>query len=127
MKRTLIKNMQWGSGMRLINRFLTVAFVTVLILTVSSTAYAQSKTVQGRVTTDAKLPLASATVTVKGTSNATMTDANGAFTISAAKGAVLVISNVGYADQEITVGDNANVSVQMSTNAQALTDVVVVG
>ena len=127
MKRTLIKNTQRDSGIRSIYRFLKVVFVTVLILSVSITAYAQSKTVQGRVTTDANLPLASATVTVKGTSNATMTDANGAFTISAAKGAVLVISNVGYTDKEVVVGDDSNVSVQMSANAQALTDVVVVG
>src|SRR5688572_33146622 len=114
MKRTLIKNTQRDSRIRSINQFLTVVFVTVLVLSVSITAYAQSKTVQGRVTTDANLPLASATVTVKGTSNATMTDANGAFTISAAKGAVLVISNVGYTDKEVVVGDDSNVSVQMS-------------
>jgi hypothetical protein len=63
-------------------------------------------TVHGKVTGQAGVPVDGATVSVKGTSTATITDKNGEFSIPASRGDVLIISYVGYAQKQITVGDN---------------------
>jgi TonB-dependent starch-binding outer membrane protein SusC len=127
MKRSLIRKKAGESISRLILRYFSFFLVTVSLVTVATLATAQSTAIKGRVLTDTKLPIIAATVTVKGTTTATSTDANGAFTINAAKGTVLVISNVGYAEQEVLVANESNINVVMITNIQALTDVVVVG
>jgi len=49
-------------------------------------------------------PLPGATVKIKGTDKAVVTDVNGTYSITAATGSTLVFSYVGYATQEIAVG-----------------------
>jgi TonB-linked SusC/RagA family outer membrane protein len=87
--------------------------------------YAQVKTVTGKVTGSDNAPLAGATVTIKGTSNSTQTDVDGQFTIKAAKGDVLVISNVGYEDFSATIGNGATVTAKLTASDNALGEVVV--
>ena len=72
--------------------------------------------------------LTGASVVVKGGTEATTTDANGAFTISVPDNrAVLVISYVGYVSQEVVVGDNTRLEISLESNASELAQVVVVG
>src|SRR6185436_18410600 len=47
--------------------------------------------------------------------------------IVAAKGSILVITSINYTDQEITVGDNANINVRLSRSSGSLGEVIVVG
>jgi hypothetical protein len=68
-----------------------------------------------------------ATVSVKGTTTGTSTNAKGEYSLSAAKGTVLVISNVGFAEQEVTIGDAAEYNLQLKTATQSFDEVVVVG
>ncbi len=86
----------------------------------------QTKKVSG-VVTDAEGPVIGASVMEKGTSNGTVTDLDGNFTLDVRPGAVLVISYVGYATQEIPVGNQSTFSITLSENADMLEEVVVVG
>lgn len=74
------------------------------------------------------LPLESVSVVVRGSSTGTTTDKKGAFTLNVPDGnAVLVISLVGYQQQEIKVGATANFSIKLVSNSSALNEVVVIG
>ena len=86
----------------------------------------QQKTVHGTVT-DAAGPVIGATVMEKGTSNGTVTDFDGNFSLSVKPGATLVISYVGYTTQEVVVGNNTKFNVTLSEDNTALEEVVVVG
>ena len=68
-----------------------------------------------------------ASVIIKGTSNGTTTNESGSFSISASKGDVLVVTNVDYTDQEVTVGDNNKLMYRLVLKAGNMDEVVVVG
>ncbi|RVU02994.1 TonB-dependent receptor [Mucilaginibacter limnophilus] len=90
-------------------------------------AWAQ-ETIKGTVTDDTGTPLPGVSVSVKGTSTAAATDANGNFTIAAATGQVLKFTFIGMTDQEITVSaSRAPLTVKLSNANQNLEEVVVVG
>ena len=64
-------------------------------------------------------------VKVKGTTTGAITDFDGNFQIQAKKGAVLEISYIGYASQEVKVTDNKSLSIVMTEDAKVLNEVVV--
>lgn len=100
----------------------------ICLLLMSGLAFGQpAGKITGTITNDKGEPVAGATVTVKGTTTAVATDADGKFAIDAAKGKVLLISYLGFADKEITVGEQQNFSISLVTKADVLNDVVVVG
>jgi TonB-dependent starch-binding outer membrane protein SusC len=68
-----------------------------------------------------------ATISVKGTKNSGQADVNGAFTIMAAPGETLIISNVGYAPQEVRVGNASSIVISLNQNFSHMDDVVIVG
>ncbi len=70
-------------------------------------------------------PLSGVSITIKGTSTGTQTDATGAFTINAEKGQVLRISYIGYEPVEIKVEDGANINIVLKVSQTALQEVVV--
>ena len=87
--------------------------------------FAQSLTVTGVVTSkDDGQPVIGASILVKGTTNGTITDFDGNYTITADKGQTLVISYVGMKTQEIVV-KNAMQNVVLVTDAEVLEEVVV--
>ncbi|MEI6950550.1 SusC/RagA family TonB-linked outer membrane protein [Paraflavisolibacter sp. H34] len=91
-------------------------------------AAAQQRTVSGKVSNNHGEPLPGTTVTEKGTKNATVTRADGTFTLNVAgESAVLSVSYTGYAPEEIPVGNQATISAQLVQEPKALNDVVVVG
>ena len=71
------------------------------------------QTVSGTVTDDNGLPLPGATVVVQNTNRGTTTDFDGKYQIQAIQGETLTFSYVGYASQNISVGSNATINVQM--------------
>ncbi|HIB38429.1 TonB-dependent receptor [Mesonia sp.] len=88
----------------------------------------QELEIKGTVTDDQGLPLPGVNVIEKGTSNGTMTDFDGLYTLSVSSAdAVLVYSSVGFSNQEVLVGDQRNIDVNMETSVAALDEVVVVG
>lgn len=84
-------------------------------------------TVTGRVTDAKGDGLPGVTVLVKGTKTGVSTDANGNFSLDVPDNAILVISSVGYANQEIAVAGRNSINVSLSDSNQQLSDVVVVG
>ncbi len=85
-----------------------------------------AQTVQGTVTGDDNEPLIGVTVLVKGTTVGTVTDFDGNFELAARPGDLLQLSYVGYTPQEVPA-TTMTMRIQMSTDAQALEDVVVIG
>ncbi|MFP9113352.1 SusC/RagA family TonB-linked outer membrane protein [Flavobacterium sp. RHBU_3] len=99
----------------------------MFVLFTALTASAQVN-ISGTVTSaEDGLGLPMATVTVKGTSNSVSTDLDGNFIIKASANDVLVISYIGFANQEITVGNQTTINVKLSSSATQLDDVVVIG
>src|SRR5690606_8922202 len=87
------------------------------------------ETIRGVVVdVDTKQPLPGVSVLVKGTSRGTSTNEEGAFALSGvSSGDVLTFSSLGYAAQEITVGNQSTINVSMALTAGMLDEMVVVG
>lgn len=84
--------------------------------------------VKGRVTDDKGEALPGVSILEKGTSNGTSTDNDGRFTLSVQGSAsTLVFSFIGFANQEIVVGNQADLNVQLVSENRALEEIVVVG
>ena len=97
-------------------------FLTLIMLFVLSTAFAQS-TISGVVTDQSGLPIPGVNVLVKGTQTGVQTDFDGKFSIEATPGQVLVFSFIGMKTKEQAA--SANMKVAMSDNAVELEGVVV--
>lgn len=88
----------------------------------------QISTLRGIVVDAKGEPVIGASVVEKGTSNGVITDLNGSFSIQIRKGKTLLISYIGYSDQEIKVSTfDTEIKVVMNENAELLDEVVVVG
>lgn len=82
-------------------------------------------TVTGNISDAKGEPLIGVSILVKGTSNGTITDMNGHFSLPVAKGDVIEISYIGYAPQAITVTDSKPLKIVMKEDAEVLDEVVV--
>ena len=87
----------------------------------------QTKTVTGTVVDAAGIPVIGANVIVKGTTNGTITDFDGNFSLDVPANAVLEISYIGYLTVETPVGNQSKINVTLQEDTQALDEVVVVG
>jgi TonB-linked SusC/RagA family outer membrane protein len=105
---------------------LRTIIIAVSILCSTFSLYAQ-KNITGTVTDVYDQPVIGANVSVKGTTNGTMTDANGTYRLSVNENDVLVFSFVGYVTQEVTVTNQTTVSVKLLEDFQSMEEVVVVG
>ena len=109
-------------------RKLTVLFI-MLLLGIHM-MYAQQLSIKGTVT-DKRLndPIIGASVLVEGTSNGTITDMDGNFSLkNVSKGNVLVVSYIGYQPQRLTIDDNQTTfRIMLTEDTQTLDEVVVVG
>lgn len=100
-------------------------FMFVIVFT--STSLLAQKTVTGKVSGPDGEGIPSASVVLKGTAQGTITDIDGNFSLSVPnENAVLVISYVGYTTQEIPVGAQSVINVQLAEGA-TLSEVVVIG
>lgn len=81
--------------------------------------------VQGVVKDDNGEPVIGATVSVVGTDELAVTDIDGRFSVNAPRGAKIKVSYLGFMDREVKASDNMSIS--MSEDTQALSEVVVVG
>ena len=99
-----------------------------LLLLCATTAYSQTGTVTGTVTDTNRDPLIGVNVSVKGTTNGTITNVNGQFTLQGVSAqSVLLISYIGFITQEITVGNQRTINAQLKEDTQSLEEVIVVG
>lgn len=76
---------------------------------------------------DALGPIVGANVVEKGTTNGTITDMNGNFNLEVSPDAVLVVTYIGYTEQQIPVGNQTSFTIKLKEDSQTLDEVVVVG
>jgi hypothetical protein len=102
--------------------------LTMLCSIVSPGLFAQSFTISGKVTTTDNIPIAGASVRLKGNETGVNTDDQGNFRLPAPSGSVtLLVSHVGYAEKEITANDQQAINVTLEQADSKLDDVVVIG
>lgn len=103
-------------------------YLTLLALLMAFTTFAQEQiTINGVVIDETDTPLIGATVQVKNTQKGVITDFDGKFSIKANNNATLVISYIGYKNQEIKVKDHKNPNIKLVPDNAMLDEVVVVG
>lgn len=83
--------------------------------------------VKGKVLDEKGEPIIGATVTEEGTSNGTITDYDGMFTLEASKDGILTISYIGYKSQQVSIAGKDMVAVTLKEDMEQLDEVVVVG
>lgn len=101
------------------------ALVCLLLMTTS--LFAQEKTVTGTVTDSTNEPLIGASVVIQGTSNGTITDIDGKYSITASPDNVLEFSYVGMVKQDVKVGSQHVINIQLKEDSQMLAETVVIG
>jgi TonB-dependent starch-binding outer membrane protein SusC len=122
LQRSLLK---WKANA--ISLFKPVAMVLLLLIATISSYAQTSKPITGKITDETGAGLPGISVKVKNSTKGVSTDANGAYTIDAAEGAVLVISSVGFETSEIRIGKKSEYSTILKTLTSSLGQVIVVG
>lgn len=99
--------------------------VFLFLFVVVYSAIAQNKEISGKVIADDGSGLPGVSITVKGTSTGTTTDASGGFKINAAAKEKLVFSYVGFRTQEVSIGNQSSITVSLMPSNEMLDEVVV--
>ena len=102
-------------------------FVVLNLLLSVTVLVAQNITIKGTVTDNTNESVPGASVVVKGTTQGTITDADGHYTIQADPQATLLFSFVGTQTQEIPVNNRTTINVQLKEKTVGVDEVVVVG
>src|SRR5690606_24246300 len=88
----------------------------------------QGRTITGKVFDDGGVPMPGVNVLVKGTSNGTVTNANGEYSITlSTSNGTLVLSFIGYNTKEVVVGKSNVINVTLNAGVSDLEEVVVIG
>lgn len=102
-----------------------ILFMLIMSLLFSVSMFAQQTFIKGIVKDATGEPVTGANIVVKGTTNGTTTDMDGNFQLNAKKGDILVISFIGYQQQELPA--TASMIITLKDDTQVLQDVVVIG
>ncbi len=103
------------------------ALIVVMGLFLSLNAFAQKITVTGQVKDATNETVIGASVIEKGTTNGTMTDIDGKFSLSVSSKAILTITYIGYKSQEIAIKGNTPLNLVLHENSEMLDEIVVIG
>ena len=95
------------------------------LLFVSTTVFAQTKTITGVITDETGEYITGASVSILDSNRGTVTDLNGNFSIDVQENAILKISYLGYVAQNIRIGNNTHLQIVLKEDAQMLNEVVV--
>ena len=104
-----------------------IAAVLLLLLSVWTLSAQQKVTITGVVVDEQNQPMIAAGVVQKGSTNGTITDLDGNFTITVPAGTTLEISSVGYFPQEIIATKTETVNIKLLVDTQMIEETVVVG
>jgi len=129
MRKSFTGKSREETGSRVLRPSRIVSFLLLWVLgTLPLLTLAQDRAVTGTVlSTEDNSSIPGVTVVVKNTSNGTSTDSDGKFSINAGANATLVFSAVGFATQEIAIGNRSVVDVKLGVDLKTLNEVVVVG
>jgi TonB-linked SusC/RagA family outer membrane protein len=124
---TTFYHLKWPCFIRELHlsRFYYLLLFFVIISFVTANAKA-AFTVSGKVVDESGLAVPGVNILEKGTTNGTMTDGDGKYTINVTDGnAILVFSFVGFATKEVLVNNSATIDVTIETDIKSLDEVVV--
>ncbi len=86
------------------------------------------KNIQGKVIDENDAPLPGVNVVVKGTTTGTVTDIQGNYRLTVSdEAAVLVFSSIGYTSQEIVIGSQSTINIEMAPDVKSLEEIIVIG
>ncbi len=103
-------------------------FVVLCLTLIFSSGLCQQRTVVGTVKSPDNAPLTGVTISVRGTTISTQTDADGNFALKVPNGSnTLILTSVGYESQEISIANQTNVTVSLKSTTSTLNEVVVTG
>ncbi|WP_074408019.1 MULTISPECIES: SusC/RagA family TonB-linked outer membrane protein [Aquimarina] len=106
-------------------KLLTKNMLILLTVLVTQFSVAQETPITGKVTDDGGTPLPGVNIIVKGSNSGTQTDFDGMYSLQASEGSTLVFSYLGFADQEVVVGTQKTINVQLEVTASQLEEIVV--
>ncbi|HYF70735.1 MAG TPA: TonB-dependent receptor [Ohtaekwangia sp.] len=106
--------------------FLAILIAVFTLVMQTHTVYAQNRTVTGNVKGDDGSTLPGVSIVEKGSTNGTVSDAEGNFSINVSVDGILVFSFIGMKPQEVIVGSQSNINVVLETDLTTLDEVVVV-
>ena len=102
-----------------------ISILTVLFLSAFSMAPDQARLINGTVSDEAGIPMAGVTIVVKGTSNGTLTDLNGAYQLQVSfEAKYLVFSYIGYETEEVKIPRSNRINVSLQPTNMVLEEVV---
>jgi TonB-linked SusC/RagA family outer membrane protein len=103
-------------------------FLLLVLTAAISGAWGQGRQVSGMVSSsETKLPIEGATVSVKGTNTSTVTDAQGRYSLTVPANSVLVFTHTGYVRMELPVDGKSTVDASLLAEVKSLDDVVIIG
>jgi TonB-dependent starch-binding outer membrane protein SusC len=104
-----------------------VPWMVVAMLLLGQPVTAQQRNISGRVTNAQHEPVPGVSIYQRGTTNGTMSDADGRYTLDVADSSIVVFSTIGYLREEIAVKAQAVINVTLTEDIIGLEEVVVVG
>jgi TonB-linked SusC/RagA family outer membrane protein len=109
----------------------TLLFTTAFLVCCCLLVQAQQRIISGTVTDDTGSALPGVNIQLKGSTTGTITDQSGAYSLAVPDNvpadAKLVFSFIGYVTEETAIGSQTNISIQLKTDIQTLSEVVVIG
>lgn len=120
-----MENNLLGKTLRYVRIFLLGSMLQFLLV---GTLLAQGVNITGRITSAEDFEgLPGVNVVEKGTTNGVITDVNGAYSISVSDGATLIFSSVGFVPEEVIVGNQSVIDLQLVPDITQLEELVVIG
>ncbi len=104
-----------------------LAVMILPMMLLSFSVLAQKHQVSGKIVDETQMPVPGVNVVIKGTTVGTITNGDGVFSLQAADKDVLVITYIGYANQEIAVNGAGPYNIALQPDVVGLDEVVVVG
>lgn len=128
-KRHLLLTYRFYGSFKLLLIVIFLPFISLCSLQAfAKMPFDQNQVVKGKVVDENGSPLSGASILEKGTLNSTSTKNDGSFTITVADAkAILVITYIGYIQQEIAVGSGSAINVRLLRSSQTIDNVIVVG
>lgn len=107
-------------------KVLSIAFTLVMLFCVVNLTQAQNRVVKGVVTASPDgLPMPGVTILDKTNQTGTTTNVDGEYSITVGPNSILVFSFIGYSSQEVTVGNQSEININLEEDASELSEVVV--
>jgi len=123
--KTNLTGLQAKMGKSRIGFLLHLLFIVLFLNT--QNVFSQNNQITGTVSDTDNIPIPGVNIKVKGTTIGTATDFNGYYSIKASSTDVLVITSIGFLEQEITVAAQTTINIVLATDVSQLDEVVVVG